>query len=276
MAGLQDVINVLGGLVQQAVYPTGIMNPSIIGSDVIIEGGWPIRSQLDKDLQEGKAHISIFPTNNTRDTTRFERVYQPLQQSAATITATVTDNKVLIGGTVTIPQAVMIIVNGVGYGYQLLITDTLSSIAKALSELIPNSISIGPTIIIENPISIIARIATNYSSIEELSRQERVFLISCWASGDNTIPEYDPTIRDVLADAIDQIMKLNYRIVMPDGFYACLFFVEAANPYIDYLEQSLVMRRDLNYKIEYATTIINNYTTITNPMVNTTIVQAIT
>lgn len=262
MAGIADVINTIGALIETAVYPNGTLQPSIINRQVTIEGGWPIRTQLDTDLQNNNAHISIFPTNQTRVVTKFERVFEALSIAPATINATVAEQTVTITGRIETPQVVTIIANGIGFAYSILKNDTVNSIAAALAELIPGASVSGNVITLTNTHSLVTRISTLATSAEELSRQERVFLISCWCSGDRDSTHYDPTIRDVLAEAIDVVMKLNYRMALPDGFYAQVFPQEAATPYVDDLEKSLILRRDLHYNIQYATTITADDMTI--------------
>jgi hypothetical protein len=134
-----------------------------------------------------------------------------------------------------------------------------------IGELIPGATVNNNVITVPQNYSLITRIATASQTAQEISRQERVFIISCWCSGENQLAQYNPTIRDTLADAIDIAMKLNYRMVLADDFFAQVFPMEAATPYVDDLEKSLIMRRDLHYNIQYPTTVSQNFMTLVYP-----------
>lgn len=60
MATLVDVQNALAEIVQNAVYPNGIGQPSIAGTDIIIYPGWPNPAKLQADMAQGKIQISIY------------------------------------------------------------------------------------------------------------------------------------------------------------------------------------------------------------------------
>jgi hypothetical protein len=258
MADLSDVLNVLVGMVEQAVYPNGTSQPSVAGVDVSIFPGWPIRNKLDDEMKAGRAMISVYPTNKEKDVTKFERVFQEVESIPATITATVVGNVITFGGVISVPQAVMIVVDGVGYSYQVLITDTLDDIATALSLLVPGSVPSGSTLTIDFNNSLVARIVTQSKAAEELGRQERVFQISCWCN--------NPTTRSLLAPPIDIFFRLNYRFVLPDGFY-CHMFYDHTNE-TDDLEIPLIYRRDLFFRVQYATTNTQLFTTIASNVLN--------
>lgn len=268
MASLSDVLNTLTDMVADAVYPNGEMQPSVAGVPVDIFPGWPVRNKLDDTLKAGNAMVSVFPTNKARATKKFPADYQQIAETPATLTAMVIGDTVTIGGTVSTPQAVMTIVNGVGYGYQVLMSDTLTTIAQAIAALIPGASSAGVVITVPGARSLTASITTQYTAAKDISRQERVFLISCWA--------INPQIRDLLLAPIDEALKENYRIQMPDSFYAHVFPVETPTPFLDTLEKQLVYRGDLEFKIQYTTTKTDTFTKITKTIANVQMVNQIT
>lgn len=258
MASLGQVTQTIAQNLVTPIYPNGVDNPSIVGVQVTINDGWPIRSQLDIDLENGLAHVSVFPTTKERVITKYERIYQPLTQVAPTIILTVRGKTVTVTGTVSTPQGVMLIVNGIGYAYTIMSGDTLDTIAANTAALILGATATGNVITISGAYSIVARVVTPYSAAEELSRVDRVIMISVWAP--------NPSMRATLEAAIDVYMKENYRIVMPDGFYAQVFY-EGIN-WVDMLEKSLIYRSDLSYIIQYATTLTTNFTSIGDAFVN--------
>jgi len=268
MASLGDVLSVLTQNVTDAVYPNGLLQPSTAGIDTTIISAWPIRNDIDDILKSGKALISVFPTNKVKVVTKFERVYQDIETTQPTLTATVLGQTITIAGTVSVPQAVTAIVDNVAYSYQVLISDTLTTIAANVAALIPGATSLGTVITLTNPYSVSTTIATAATSALELSRQERVFLIRCWTT--------DPIIRDNLMNPIDIAFKENYRIVLPDGFYGITWPMESAQAYMDDWEKSLLIVGNLEYKVQYPTTLTNTFTTITSTKQNLNIVNRIT
>lgn len=268
MASLGQVLAVLTQNAANAVYPNGTSQPSTAGVDTTVISGWPIRNKIDSVLEAGNALISIFPTSKVKVVTKFERQYQPIMQNTPTLSATVLDNTVTISGMVTVPQAVTVIYNYVGYSYQVLDSDTLDSIAAALAAMIPSATSLGAVITVSNPYQLIARIAVSATAAYELSRQERIFLIRIWCT--------DPVVRDNLMNPIDVAFKENYRIVLPDGFYGITWPMEAPNAFMDDWEKSLMLIGELHYKVQYPTTSTDTFTTITDTIQNLEIVNEIT
>lgn len=264
MASLGDVLSVLTQNVTNAIYPNGLMNPSTAGVDTTIISGWPIRNKIDHILSLGKALVTVFPTNKVKVVTKFERVYQELSKSIPTITATVLENTVIIGGTVSVPQAVMIFVNGTAHSYQVQETDTIDDIANGLSLIIPDASASGSVISISgNVYKLSSTIINNGISAYELSRQERVFLIRCWTTS--------PIVRDNIINSIDISFKENYRITLPDNFYGITWPVESPTPFIDDLEKQIMIIGNLEYKVQYPTTHTEQFAVIGDTIENITI-----
>lgn len=257
MADLSQVLEVIAQNVSSAVYPDGVLNPSVCGVDVNVQQGWPIRSELDKFLLAGKAVVSVYPTNKERVVTKFERNYQTVSINEPTIALTVSGKTVTVIGVVETGQVVMIIVNGVGFAYSIQEDDTLNEIASNAAALIPSASAALNVITIPSAFSIVTKISRIGTAAKEIARVDRVFMISCWS---NT-----HSIRASLGSAIDVYMKLNYKIVMPDGFYAQVFY--DSTQYSDYLEKSRIYREDLNYKIQYATTVTEEFQEIADSYV---------
>jgi hypothetical protein len=255
MATLLQVLQTLTTLTYNACYPNGTGQPSVTTRQISIESGFPIRTQQDHDLAAGYSHVYVYPTDSERVVTKFQRIFQPMTKAAATIVLTVVDNTVVVTGTVTTPQAVTIIVNGIGYGYQILSGDTTDSIAANTAAIIPGATSSGNVITIPNEYSLIARVATAYTASEELSRSDRIFCINVVS------PNF--TDRSTILDAIDVYLKQNYRITLPDNYTGMVFY---NNTIIhDDLEQYTVFKGWLNYTIQYPTTLTQQFTTITDP-----------
>ena len=255
MATLLQVLQTLTSLVSTACYPNGTGMPSVTTKQISIESGFPIRTQQDLDLGSGFSHVYVYPTDKERVVTKFQRIYQPIAAVPATIVLTVNGNNVTVTGTVSLPQAVMIIINGIGYGYPLVSNDTLDSIAANTAALIPDATANGNVITILNQYSLIARVTTAYTAAEELSRVDRVFGI--YIVSNNFID------RSTIIDAVDVFLKENYRITLPDNFVGMVFYNDTVIH--DDLEQYTVFKGWLNYTIQYPTTLMNSFTSITDP-----------
>lgn len=259
MATLLQVLQTLTAQATIACYPNGTSQPSVTGKQISIESGFPIRSQQDADLIAGFSHVYLYPTDKERVVTKFERTFQPMQQSAATITLTVSGQTVTVSGTISTPQAVMIISNNIGYGYQIQSGDTLNTIATNTALLIPGASSTGNVITIPASYSLIARVATNYTAATEISRVERIFNIY--------VISPNPVDRSMILDAIDVNFKQNYRLTLPDNFTGMVFYNNTILH--DELEQYRAYKGWLGYMVQYPTTLTQNFTTITDPFVIT-------
>lgn len=258
MPGLFSVLTTLASQVTTAVYPNGTGMPSVTGKQVTIQQGYPIRTQQDVDLVAGFSHVSVYPTTKERVVTKYERIYQSITQTAPTLTLTVSGITVTVGGIVSTPQAVVIIVNRKGYGYQVQSTDTLNNIATNTAALIPGATATGNVISIPSAFKIVTNISTPYTAGEELCRVDRIFEI--------VIVSPNPTDRSTLTDAIDVFMKLNYRVTLADQFVGMVFYNDTKVD--DMLEKSAVYKTILEYTIQYPTTLINTFTTISDPFAN--------
>ena len=259
MADLSDVINSLVDICQTAVYPNGLLNPSVANVDVRIYGGWPIPENLDADLSVGKANVSVYPTPSERVTTRFPINWHQSTINPKTIILTVTDTTtVTVSGTITTPQTCMVIVNGTGYAYTILAGDTLTTIAAGIAALIPGASSVGTIVTITGAYRLSANISVPGIGIRELKRQERVFMVSVWAPSD--------PIRTAIVAPIDILFAATERFVLPDDYYAILKY--HGTRITDSMEKSKLYRRDLLYSVEYATTQTETEYTIADAFVN--------
>lgn len=259
MADLSDVVDKLGSQVESIVYPNGTSQPSIAGIGIQIGPGWPLENELNDYLVAGNVMVSIFPTAMERDKTTFQRTDIVSSVNTPTLTVTVSSNTVTVGGTVTLPQSVMLIVNKVGYAYAVLNADTLSTIASALAALIPGATAVGPVITISGAYSIVGRIAVQAQLVEILSRMDRVFMISVWAPTRN--------LRTLVAKALKTSLDATPRLTLADNTDCQVVYKSTYEN--DTLQRSRLYRRDLCYRILYMSTATTTAMTVTD--VNSTI-----
>lgn len=278
MADISDVMNTLVGLVATALYPNGTSQPSAAGIDCIVYPGWPTASRLDADLLIGKAHITVYPRPEEKDTTRYMTQVMPVAPLDPALTLTVVGQTVTVGGAMPSPfeaHNLAVFVEGLPYLYAVQSNDTLTSIATALATLIavdhPGTTNSGPVITIagelvvthdgvnvtlsggsavymEGPIApVFCRVGTSGTGIREIRRQERLFQIVIWAD--------TPAHRDAVSAPIDLYLSDRYFITLSDGFWARITY--KSSPFTDAMQKEKLYRRDLFYTVEYATTVVD-------------------
>lgn len=278
MADLSDVLQVLAATVAGILYPQGAagnatgagicmsglpiggMQASITGQVVSIYPGWPNPQKLDKDLPNGIAHVNIYPWKQDRNTTRYMERWQVQAAPAATITTRIEDNVVVLEGVPGAGHNIVVFVNGGVFAYRTLPGDSLAKAAAALAEVInttiPETIAIGPTIVLPMSARIAAaRVGAKGTAIKEIGRQERIFQIGVWAAS--------PQGRDNVAKAVQPQIRSRRFLVMPDGFGARIIY--HADLINDSEQKMGIYRRDLLWSIEYATTITEEQWQITTP-----------
>lgn len=252
MADLDDILGTLVTLITGVIYPSGIDHSSVTGGAVKIYEGWPIPSILESDLAAGSSHISVFPQQVERNTTRRPVAFEEAFIPAATLTAVVASNTVTIGGTISLPQAVMVIANDIAYSYQLRSGDTLASIAASLALLIPHAVADSATITISGLYRLNAMIIVNGIACKETRRQERVIQVTVWAP--------TPTARTTIVKAVDPYLGALERFTLNDYTSARLTY--RGSPITDNLQKATIYRRDLLYTVEYPTITQQTFTTI--------------
>ncbi|MGJ7529850.1 hypothetical protein [Variovorax sp. GB1P17] len=257
MADMTDVANALVGIIAAAVYPAGTSQPPVGGVQAKIYQGWPSPADLQADLAATPsiAHVSVWPTDKTSVTTRRAPEWQQLIAPAPTLTATVTGATITMGGTVSIPQAVALIIDGKDYAYGVQANDTLNTIAAALAALVvvdqPASAA-GAVLTIPNAHARIARIVANGTSAAEVARELRVFTVSIWA---NCFGNREP-----LAKVIGPVLAALNHLSMPDGTGATVNY--AGSRQIDTEQRQGIYRRDIDLAIEYGTIVTRTDTTV--------------
>lgn len=264
MADLIDVGNALVSLIAQTLYPNGTGQPSVTGVPTVAYVGWPNAANLDADLAgiaggSGKIHVTVFPTQIERNTTRFPKSWQPQVAPVQTLSLSVVGQQVTVGGTVTTPQNAMLMVNRLPVVYAVQGTDSLTSIATALSALVSGASSSGAVITLPSSAALsAARVGASGTSIMEIRRQDRVFQISVWAD--------TPANRDATAQVIDVALAATEFLTMPDLTAARIIYRNSAVD--DMVQKANLFRRNLMYSVEYATTVTQVETQITQDQLN--------
>jgi len=253
MADEADAGQALVNLVAAAAYPTGTGNPSALGSPARIFRGWPLPADLDADIKAGRIAISIFGQNGTeRNVSRFPTDWVTLTPPVHTLTATVAGRTVTIGGTVQSPQNVAIILGddpatSIKVIYPVQPGDTLTAIATGLVTLLTaagvTASNVGAVITLPATAIITAKIGGYGTICRELKRQERLFVITLWCS--------TPAQRDQAAPIIDLALVKPENLLFADGTVGRLMYERTM--VLDEKQTLNIYRRDLVYRVEYAT-----------------------
>lgn len=260
MADLCDVSNMLVAQAAQALYPNGTGQPSTAGVPIRIYAGWPIPASLDADMAAGTCHLTVFPEPHvTRDTTRFFSTWQATSVAAPTLTVTVSGVTLTVGGTVTTPQYVGLVINGLTYAYALQSNDTLISIATALATLISANMpatSSGAVVTIPAARAISGRIGATATMAKEVRRQSHRYCVTAWAP--------TPALRSAIAGVVDAYLTDPPFRALPDASAAWLNYASTAD--IDTGERENVYRRDLRWFVEYPTLLSDTTWQVTLPV----------
>ncbi|MCC3246681.1 hypothetical protein LG047_15375 [Methylocystis sp. WRRC1] len=260
MADLSDVTAAILDLAVAAVYPNGTGQPSVSSTPVRLFEGWPIADQLDLDLQ-GKqldasgavvsngvgpiANVSVFPMQGTSQT--FQILDKPYQivPPAYGLTSSVASGVMTITGTPTQGEFVTIVVDG-RYGYSRGGATAAEICAALLADVqvdFPSASASGNTLTIPGVESIEVRHGAPATMGQVTHRQRHTIIVTVWA------PSND--LRKALGAAIDQKIKANLRLTLPDTSQAICVYDRTIQT--DNFETMQVYRRDLYYAVEYAT-----------------------
>jgi hypothetical protein len=264
MADISDVEQSIVDLVSGLVYPNGAGAPSALTGAVPVRvyRGWPLPASMDADMAAGVANISVFSRGGTElNSTRYPVDYQDVNQVTPTLTVSVRNNTVTIGGTLG-PYASQFITVLMGprfvVSYQPIATDTTTTIAQAIAAQISAGFAIattnGSVITVNSSTFIRALVGTTGSQLAETRRQRTQMQITIWCNV--------PAVRDELAKLIEPTLSLQTFLIMPDTS-ACRFRYHNTLV-IDIAEKNLIYRRDLIYTAEYATTVGDDAVEVTS------------
>lgn len=252
MADLDDVLEALSDAVTAAVYPEGSSSPSVTGDLITIYPGWPDASELEHDLEKGRVHVSVYPTEIERDDTRyFVSDVDELAVPQPTITRSISGTSFTLGGQVAVPQNVAVIVNshtsGGVFSVAVLADDTLSTLAARLASTLSTggipATSSGPTVNVPSATLLKVRIGVWGTVARDLRQVARVIQIIVWSSS--------LASRRGVSRAIDIAMAKTVFLPLSDGTKARVKY--RASKHLDKWEKANLFRRDFHLEVEYST-----------------------
>ena len=268
MADVSDVYNTLAAWISDLLYPNGPQSPSALmynGAPVAfrVYPGWPVVQNLNEDLANGVVNVNVYPRPEEVNVSTLPSDWQITSAPTPTLTASVSGLSVTIGGTVTAGEVVTIFYDGTAASYAAQASDTLDSIASALSGLISGSSVSGSTVTLAaGSYSVSAQVTAPVTAIYDVKEQRRTFQIVVWAPS--------PVLRDQVVQFIDRYLGNTYRISLPDGSMMTLMYERS--PMDDLLQKEGAWRRDLFYHVVFATTQSQTFT----PVVQSTVQSSLT
>ena len=263
MATIADIENTLCALLVPVIYPNGVLMPSITGSNILLTPGRPVSGVLDSQLSANASMVTVFPLHGSdKDVTKFSsKIWQQVSVNVGTLFGNISENVIIITGTVTVPQGILVTIDKVNYPYTVLISDTLDTICTNVAALIPGATASGNTITLNNGFSIASvHIIQQGQVARESKRQQKLFYVSVFSP--------NPTHRGIIGDAIETYLGDIERFYFADTTSAVIWY-KTVNEYDSYQKQ-IVYQRDLVWNIEYPTMIYENATTIGDVELNLT------
>ncbi len=252
MPAQSDVENALVQLAAAALYPNGAAAPAIIAATIRLYRGWPNAAALDADLAAGRVNVTVFPVPGaTRNTTRYAPDWLP-DPVIPTLTVTAAGTTATFAGTADPGQLAGLLVDGTSYVHRTSLGDTPALVAATLAAaLSPTRIVTvaGASLTIPSASSLVARIAADATSAQELRRQRQEFRITAWCP--------TPDLRDAACEAVDIAFAATPFLTLADGNTPSLQRARlryASTTTFDTRQDAALYRRDLLYTVEYPTT----------------------
>jgi len=182
MADISDVEQALVDSVISLLYPAGSSQSSIVGVTCRIYRGWPNAATLSSDLGAGVVNVTVVPDNESGKTaTRYLPEWQ-YRMVAPSLTATVFDKTILIGGIAMGGNVVGALINGFAYTCRINPGDTPNLVAANLGAVIQANFMAtvsGSSINIPAATGIQARVVCDSQAFYEGRRQEKDIRIIC-------------------------------------------------------------------------------------------------
>ncbi|WAT04121.1 hypothetical protein O1V64_17980 [Rouxiella badensis] len=162
MADPSEILNVIAAQVAAIVYPngTGFAQCYRHSSQYL---RWLARSQRARHRYPGRdnAYFGVSDGRRAKIPTALGRPYRAVDCGDPSVIATVSGTAVTLSGTVSTPQNLYFLVDGSGYHYSVQSGDTLTSIATAITTLIPNASNVEEVISLPQATQIVARVGAS-------------------------------------------------------------------------------------------------------------------
>ena len=248
MADLADVEEALLSGAYTALFPGGVLDTRVPASSVRLYRGWPVAAALDLDLAAGIPQVTVVPKAHTsRLTTRWP-VEVRAQGTACPLTSIASNNAVTFSGGAGSGILAGVLVDRLTYAYRCQNGDTPALVAASLAEQARADTVVwlsGTTLTFPLASLVVGRAYADYLTSTEFRRQRQGFSVILWCP--------DPTSRDALAGIVDGAYAQLAFLSLSDGTVGHLRYLSTTS--YDQSEDSTLYRRDLNYVVDYPTTV---------------------
>jgi len=235
----------------------GVHAPS--GTKCRVFRGWPTAGALNDDLASGVAGVSIFPVpRGTRNMTRHLLKWRSGPTVTPTLTVSVSGNVVTFDGRGSAGQVAGVrfgpLALGNAHSYRLTYFDTPITVAEQLSARIPGSTFAANVLTLPSDLFVRATVVADQPAWLETRRQEQQIWVIGWCP--------NPAARDAVMGAVDagfsnmldQFGRPTNQFALPDGSNAILRYMNTSTD--DAPQQASLWRRDIRYRVEYPTTLL--------------------
>ena len=250
MADQADVENALAALVANALYPDGTNAASVTGQVCKVYRGYPNPPALDADLAAGITHVSVMAGGGAvRNVTRYPRQWRVVKPVAQVLSVAVQGVSATFSGTCAVGQLAGVLVNEQTFAYAVQANDGPATVASNLAALIRAAGWIvnyaGSGLTVPGAERFMARVVAGGGALLEIKRQVQDFKVTMWCP--------NPVARDAIAPVIDAALAVVKFIPLADGSSGHMVFAGAATQ--DGGAETCLFRRELNYAVEYPTTL---------------------
>jgi hypothetical protein len=250
MASQADVETALATVIANALYPAGTASPSAVGATCRVYRGVPVAPALDADMALGVVHVSVLgAAGGVKNVTRYPRAWVSVAPVAAVLNVVVSGVDATFAGACAAGQLAGVIADEATYAYAVQGNDSPATVASNMAALlrVDGWIVDYQQAMITVPAArrLVARVVAGAGALQEIKRQRQSFRITLWCP--------DPARRDEVVPVVDQALAALSFLPLADGSSGRVLFQDMVA--VDAAADARLYRQDLNYEVEYPTTL---------------------
>jgi len=245
MADVSEVTQFIARRVAAALFPDGESETSLAGVPVKIYPGWPVPDALQRDIEAGAAHVTVWPLPGERKvSTGLGRPFRTVAKGKPSLQVNVNGSIIRLSGEVTADTNVQIALGSKVFRLHFPAGITLSSVKARLSETLPRASVIFGRVVVLSAGHITATVTTAGTVVRELRRQIKEFQVTVWAP--------TPVLRNRIGTLVDVTLSEQHHIDLGDHVPAQMLYARQSES--DAGGNFHVYRRDLIFSINFALT----------------------
>lgn len=245
MADVSEVSQFIARRVAAVLYPEGESKPSLSGVPVKIYPGWPVPDVLQRDIEAGAVHVTVWPLPGERKvSTGLGRAFRTVAKGKPSLQVNVNGSIITLSGEVAADINVQIALGSKVFRFHFPAGITLNSVRERLSEALPLASIIFGRIMVLNAGHITASVTTAGTVVRELRRQIKEFQVTVWAP--------TPMLRNRIGTLVDVTLSEQHHIDLGDHAPAQMLCARQSES--DAGGNFHVYRRDLVISVNFALT----------------------